>query len=63
MKKAAMVMWAYTWAYLFIVLGLLDRIGDWMVRQIDTNNYLVGALFMWLVFSAAWMAGIIQFGG
>jgi len=61
--KALKTVWVYGWAYLFILWGMLEKFGDWLVRQIDQNDFFVGALFAWILFGLAWSAGFVRFGG
>ena len=53
-------LWIYAWAYVYVALGLLDRLGDWMADQIDHNDYLAGVLFVLVLFEMVWFAGIIN---
>ena len=61
--KVLKMAWVYGWAYLFILRGLLEKFGDWMVEQVDHNDFLAGGLFVWLLVGVAWMAGLVRFGG
>lgn len=61
--KALKTVWIYGWAYLFILWEMLEKFGDWLVRQIDQNDFFVGALFAWILFGLAWSAGFVRFGG
>lgn len=53
-------LWCYAWAYVYEVLGLLDRFGDWMVDQIDHNDYLAGFVFAVVLFAIPYIVGIID---
>lgn len=55
-----MRLWCYAWAYVFEVLALLDRVGDWMVDQVDHNDYLAGFLFAVVLFAIPWLLGIVD---
>lgn len=61
--KALKMIWVYGWAYLFILWERLEKFGDWMVKQVDHNDFFAGGLFVWLLVSLAWMAGLVRFGG
>ena len=52
-----MKLWCYAWAYVFEVLALLDRFGDWMVDQVDHNDYLVGALGVVVLYMLVYLVG------
>lgn len=52
-----MKIWCYAWAYVFEVLALLDRVGDWMVDQVDHNDYLVGALGVVVLYMLVYLVG------
>jgi hypothetical protein len=51
-----MKIWCYAWAYVFEVLALLDRVGDWMVDQVDHNDYLAGFLFAVVLFAMVYLS-------
>lgn len=55
-----MKLWCYAWGYVFEVLALLDRFGDWMVDQVDHNDYLAGFLFAVMLFAIPWLLGIVD---
>ena len=59
MKTLKMV-WIYTWAYIFVALELIDKLGDWLGDQIDHNDYLAGALIVTSAIILSWMLGIVQ---
>ena len=52
--------WMLFWAYVYEVLGLLDRLGDWIGDQVDHNDYLAGAVFVLVLFELAWFLGAID---
>ena len=55
-----MRIWCYAWACLFIARDALLRFGDWMVDQVDHNDYLagfIGAVFLMLL---PWLVGAID---
>ena len=57
--------WVYTWAYVFEVLALLDRIWDWCVDQVDHNDYLagfVGALWIIMMVHVVGAYGVVLGG-
>lgn len=56
MKKV----WVYAWAYIYVVLGLLDRLGDWLQDQVDHNDYLAGGLIVTSFMIVSWMLGALQ---
>ena len=57
--------WMYFWAYLYEVLGLLDKAADWAAWQIDNNDYLAGALgVVWLYIMVYLVGGMgVLLGG
>ena len=52
--------WIYGWAYLFVVLELLDRLADWLGDQIDHNDYLAGFVFGICLFAIPYIVGLID---
>lgn len=56
MKKV----WVYAWAYIYVVLGLLDRFGDWLQDQVDHNDFLAGGLIVTSFMIVSWMLGALQ---
>jgi hypothetical protein len=52
--------WCYAWAYVFVLLGLLDRLGDWMEYQVDNNNYLAGAVGALALLAIPYLIGVID---
>ena len=52
--------WVYAWAYVFVVLGLIDRLGDWMAYQVDHNDYLAGAIGALVFMAIPYVFGIID---
>ena len=60
MKKYLKSMWIYGWAYLFVILGLLDRLGDWMEDQVDHNDYLAGFVGAVCLMAIPYLVGIID---
>ncbi|MBQ9283870.1 MAG: hypothetical protein IJ216_02330 [Acidaminococcaceae bacterium] len=57
--KTLKTVWVYGWAYLFIARELLNRFGDWMLEQIDHNDFLSGFMFAWILFCLAWLGGVV----
>ena len=55
-----MRLWCYAWAYVFEALALLDRFGDWMVDQVDHNDYLAGFVFAVVLFAIPYLLGIVD---
>lgn len=49
--------WCYVWAYVFEVLGLLDKAADWAAWQIDHNDYLAGALGVVVLYIMVYLVG------
>ncbi len=56
MKKV----WVYAWAYIYVALGLLDRLGDWLEDQVDHNDFLAGGLIVTSFMIVSWMLGALQ---
>ena len=54
--------WCLAWAYIYEILGQIDRLGDWMADQIDHNDYLVGALVVVYFIVFSWFLGAVQIG-
>ncbi len=50
----------YAWAYIYVVLGLLDLFGDWLQDQVDHNDYLAGGLIVTSFMIVSWMLGALQ---
>ena len=59
MKTLTMV-WCYLWAYVFILLEKMDKLGDWIANQIDHNDYLAGFVFGVCLFAIPYIIGIID---
>ena len=55
-----MKLWVYAWAYVFVLLGLLDRLGDWLEYQVDHNDYLVGAVGALALLAIPYLIGVID---
>ena len=53
-------LWIYSWAYVFVVLEMLDKLGDWMADQIDHNNYLAGAIGALTLMAIPYAVGLID---
>lgn len=52
--------WCYAWAYVFVLLGLLDRLGDWLEYQVDHNDYLAGAVGALALLAIPYLIGVID---
>ena len=52
--------WIYGWAYLFVALELLDKLGEWLQDQIDNNDYLAGAIGAICLMAIPYLFGIID---
>jgi hypothetical protein len=52
--------WCYAWAYVFVLLGLLDRLGDWLEDQVDHNDYLAGAVGALALLAIPYLIGVID---
>ncbi len=55
-----MKLWVYAWAYVFVLLGLLDRLGDWLEYQVDHNDYLAGAVGALALLAIPYLIGVID---
>ena len=55
-----MKIWVYAWAYVFVLLGLLDRLGDWLEDQVDHNDYLAGAVGALALLAIPYLIGVID---
>ena len=55
-----MKLWVYAWAYVFVLLGLLDRLGDWLEDQVDHNDYLAGAIGALALLAIPYLIGVID---
>lgn len=55
-----MKLWVYAWAYVFVLLGLLDRLGDWLEDQVDHNDYLAGAVGALALLAIPYLIGVID---
>jgi len=55
-----MKLWVYAWAYVFVFLGLLDRLGDWLEYQVDHNDYLAGAVGALALLAIPYLIGVID---
>ena len=44
------------------MLKLLEDFGDWMVWQVDNNDFLCGIILAFYIFFFCWAAGIINVG-
>ena len=55
-----MKLWIYAWAYVFVLLGLLDRLGDWLEYQVDHNDYLAGAIGALALLAIPYLVGVID---
>jgi hypothetical protein len=55
-----MKLWIYVWAYVFVLLGLLDRLGDWLEYQVDHNDYLAGAVGALALLAIPYLIGVID---
>jgi hypothetical protein len=55
-----MKLWVYAWAYVFVLLGLLDRLGDWLEYQVDHNDYLAGAIGALALLAIPYLIGVID---
>lgn len=53
-------LWIYAWAYIYVALGLIDRLGDWMEDQVDHNDYLAGAIGTLAFMAIPYVFGIID---
>lgn len=60
MWKTMTAVWVYGWAYLFVILMLLDRLGDWMADQVDHNDYLAGAIGALTLIAIPYLIGVID---
>ena len=49
--------WCYAWAYWFVTMEALDRLGDWMADQVDNNDYLAGALGVVCMYILVYLVG------
>ena len=58
--KALGLIWCYLWAYIFVALEKLDKLGDWMADQIDHNNYLAGAIGALTFMAIPYAVGLID---
>lgn len=58
--KTLKAAWVYGWAYLFVALEMLDRLGDWMADQVDHNDYLAGIVFGICLFAIPYILGVID---
>jgi len=58
--KALKMVWIYSWAYVFVVLEKLDKLGDWMADQIDHNDYLAGFVFALVLFAIPYIIGVVD---
>ena len=58
--KALNTIWIYGWAYIFILLEQLDKLGDWMADQIDHNNYLAGAIGALALMAIPYIIGVFD---
>jgi len=58
--KALKWIWIYSWAYLFIALEQIDKLGEWVGKQIDKNDYLAGFVFATMFVTIPWVLGIID---
>ena len=41
-------------------INAVDRVGGWLLYQIDNNNYVEGAVFGMLLFVIPYLLGIID---
>ena len=55
-----MKLWVYAWAYVFVLLGLLDTLGDWLEDQVDHNDYLAGAIGALALLAIPYLVGVID---
>ena len=55
-----MKLWVYAWVYVFVLLGLLDRLGDWLEYQVDHNDYLAGAVGALALLAIPYLIGVID---
>lgn len=55
-----MKLWIYVWAYVYVALGLLDRLGDWLEYQVDHNDYLAGAVGALALLAIPYLIGVID---
>lgn len=55
-----MKLWIYVWAYVFVLLCLLDRLGDWLEYQVDHNDYLAGAVGALALLAIPYLIGVID---
>ena len=55
-----MKLWVYAWVYVFVLLGLLDRLGDWLEDQVDHNDYLAGAIGALALLAIPYLVGVID---
>ena len=53
-------LWIYGWAYLFVALEKLDKLGDWLGDQIDNNDYLAGFVGAVCLMAIPYLIGIID---
>ena len=53
-------LWIYGWAYIFIALEKLDKLGDWLGDQIDHNDYLAGFVGAVCLMAIPYLIGIID---
>lgn len=53
-------LWIYAWAYIYVALGLLDRLGDWLEYQVDHNDYLAGAVGALALLAIPYLIGVID---
>ena len=52
--------WIYFWAYIFVGLELVDKLGDWVGHQIDHNDYLAGFVGAVCLMAIPYLVGIID---
>ena len=45
---------------MFVLLGLLDRLGDWLEYQVDHNDYLAGAVGALALLAIPYLIGVID---
>ena len=58
--KALTMVWCYLWAYVFMALGKLDKVSDWLADQVDHNDYLAGFVFALVLFAIPYIIGVVD---
>ena len=58
--KALTMIWCYVWAYIFVILEKMDKIGDWLADQVDHNDYLAGFVFALVLFAIPYIIGVVD---